>query len=179
MDPQHPVRRTVVRASAWTVPAVVVAVTAPAVAASTSAADLRFDVANVFPGDYDQARPRQLVSHVQVQNSYYPGAPTVTSLVLTVSYPQSAVSGAAATLGAGVGWSYTSVVSSGAQWVYRFDWVGSAAPGASTGLLKYAVPILMSPYPAGQTVTLAFTATASGDTAVASDSYTIPVRGRP
>ncbi|PKH40494.1 hypothetical protein CXG46_12750 [Nocardioides alpinus] len=152
---------------------VAVAATAPAYAASPLGAQLTFNTANVFGADYAGSRPKKLESNVQVQNSYYAGAPTVTSLILTVSYPKTVVGGGAATSVSGVGWSYTSVASSGTQWVYRFDWVGTAAPGGNTGTMVFRVPIV-NPYPGAVPVTPSFTASASGGTALAAPSYTLP-----
>lgn len=173
MDPAPLARRTVIRASAWSVPVVAVAVTAPAYAASPLGAQLVFNTANVFGADYAGARPKRLESNVQVQNSYYAGAPTVTSLILTVSYPEDVVGGGEATVVSGAGWTYVNVVTSGTRWVYRFDWLGTASPGGNTGTLVLRVPIV-NPYPASRTVTPSFTASANGGTALAGPSYTLP-----
>ena len=173
MDPQRPARRTVVRASAWTVPVVAVAVTAPAMAASVPTARLVFDNANVYGADYKGATPNRLESIAQVQNQWAAQAPTLTTLVLTVTYPKTVVSGGKATNVTGAGWSYTKVVASGASWSYQFDWIGSAAPGGNTGTVGFHVP-LANPYPSRAKVSATFTATASGSTTMTSASYELP-----
>src|SRR4249919_3006767 len=115
--PAQPDRRTVVRAAAWAAPVVAVAVAAPAVAASASTPTLHFDTLNLFGADYVGGDPTTLRSQVQVQNVYAATSPTLSTVTVTVSYPDSRVSGAAPTSVTGSGWSYSSSAHAGSTWV--------------------------------------------------------------
>jgi hypothetical protein len=139
--PSQPDRRTVLRAAAWSAPAVAVATAAPAFATSPAAPVLTFDTLNLFGADYTGGDPTRLESQVQVQNVYAATSPTLTSLSLTVLYPDSRTSGGAPTNVSGSGWAFAGAAHSGTNWVYTFAYAGSVGPGASTSTLDYRVPL--------------------------------------
>ena len=88
-------RRSVIRAGAWTVPVVSLAVAAPALAASATKGTLKFDTFNVFGADYNnKGKPTTVQSQVQVQNVFTTGGPTLSSVTVLVTYPGSRVDGA-------------------------------------------------------------------------------------
>lgn len=168
MSPR-PSRRTVVRAAVWSTPAVAVATAAPAMAVSTtSTPTLRFDTLNLFGADYVAGDPTTLESQVQVQNVYAATSPTLTTLTLVVSYPDTRVSGAAPTQVSGTGWSYVSASHSGSTWEYTFLFGGSVAPGGSTYPMDYRVPLTSS---AAGTMTITGSAFASGGSCSSTASY--------
>jgi hypothetical protein len=142
LTPHHLDRRTLVRAGVWTVPAVAVAVAAPALAASVhGTAVLQLNWLNVYGADYDTAgKATTAESQTAVQDVWQDGmangGPTLTQLTLVVSY-QNKVSGAVPTLVEGTGWSFASA--SGTQ--YTFLWTGVLTPGSSTPTLTWRVPL--------------------------------------
>lgn len=166
--PGQPDRRTVVRAAAWAAPVVAVAVAAPAVAASATKPTLKFDTLNLFGADYVAGDPTTLESQVQVQNVFTATSPTLTTVTLTVSYPDTRVSGAAPTSVSGAGWSYSSAAHSGSTWVYTFVYGGSIPPGGSTNPLDYRVPLSSA---AAGTIVITGSAFAAGASTVATASY--------
>jgi hypothetical protein len=168
--PGQPDRRTVVRAAAWAAPVVAVAVAAPAVAASASTPNHHFDTLNLFGADYVAGDPTTLESQVQVQNVYAATSPTLSTLTVTVSYPDSRVSGAAPTSVTGSGWSYGSSAHAGSTWVYTFVYGGSVPPGSSTSTLDYRVPLTSA---AAGTITITGSAFASGGSTVATAAYKV------
>lgn len=142
---------------------------APALAVSTTPIPLlSLDTLNHFAADCVAGDPTTLESQVQVQNTYSAASPTLTTLTLTVSYPDSRVTGAAPTHVSGSGWSYTSAEHLGSAWVYTFVFGGSVAPGSSTGALGYRVPL--SSAVAGP-MTITGSAFASGGSVVDTASY--------
>lgn len=133
-------RRAIVRTGVWTVPAVAVAVAAPAMAHSGGTGKLKFDTFNAFGADYDGAgRPTAIESQVEVQNEFVAGGPTLTTLSVTVTYPAGRVTGAAPTRLTGEGWGFASSSVSGGQWRYNFSWSGMLASSRSTSTLDYRV----------------------------------------
>jgi hypothetical protein len=157
--PSQPDRRTVLRAAAWSAPAVAVATAAPAFATSPVGPVLKFDTLNLFGADYAAGDPTKLESQVQVQNVYASTSPTLTTLTLSVLWPDSRASGGAATIVSGTGWVAAGVSHSGANWVYTFAYAGTVAPGGSTLPLDYKVPLTD---PSKGTVTITATASAAG-----------------
>ena len=135
-------RRSVIRAGAWTVPVVSLAVAAPALAASATKGTLKFDTFNVFGADYNnKGKPTTVQSQVQVQNVFTTGGPTLSSVTVLVRYPGSRVDGAAPLSVTGTGWSFGSATQSGSDWIYSFVWVGTLATSHSTSTLSYKVPL--------------------------------------
>jgi hypothetical protein len=133
-------RRAIVRTGVWTVPAVAVAVAAPAMAHSGGTATLTFDTFNAFGADYNGAgQPTTIESQVQVQNQFVQGGPTLTTLSVIVTYPAGRVTGAAPTNLTGDGWGFGSASQSGGQWRYTFTWSGTLASSQSTSTLDYRV----------------------------------------
>lgn len=147
MDEQRVVprtgRRQVVRAGVWSVPVIAVGVAAPVFAAS-GAAVLRFNGANAYGTAYDNSgRPTALQSQTKVENDYTPALAVVTSITVTVRYPDSRVNGAPPTGVSGAGWSYTSSSHVGAFWEYVFAWTGTLTsdPSQSTATLQFNTPL--------------------------------------
>jgi hypothetical protein len=133
-------RRAVVRTGVWTVPAVAVAVAAPAMAHSGGTGKLTFDTFNAFGADFNGAgHPTTIESQIQVQNVFVTGGPTLTTLSVTVSYPAGRVTGAAPTHVTGSGWGFASASQSGGVWRYTFTWSGTLATSQSTSTLDYRV----------------------------------------
>ena len=133
-------RRAVVRTGVWTVPAVAVAVAAPAMAAHSGAtAKLTFDTFNVFGADFSAGKATALESQIQVQNEFVTGGPTLTTLSVTVTYPAGRVTGAAPSNVTGSGWGFASASQSGGVWRYTFTWSGTLATSQSTSTLDYRV----------------------------------------
>lgn len=133
-------RRAIVRTGVWTVPAVAVAVAAPAMAHSGTTGKLKFDTFNAFGADYNGAgHPTTIESQVQVQNQFVQGGPTLTTLSVTVTYPAGRVTGAAPTHLTGSGWAFASASQSGGQWRYTFTWSGTLASSQSTSTLDFRV----------------------------------------
>jgi hypothetical protein len=123
---------------------------------------------NLFGADFVAGDPTTLESQVQVQNRYAATAPTLSTLTLTVSYPDSRVSGAAPTHVAGAGWSYTSASHFGSAWVYEFIYGGSVPPSGSTPTLDYRVPLTSA---SSGTISITGTAFAAGGSVVDTASY--------
>jgi hypothetical protein len=141
-------RRAVVRAGVWTVPAVTLATAAPALAAtSVTTGGLRFNFLSLYGAAYDpKGKARQAESQTSIQNQWAAGAPTVTSIIMTVTYSDSRVTGTPPTLVSGTGWSFSGPPKrSGGDWLYTFVWVGSLAPSASTPMLTWRVPLKNMP----------------------------------
>jgi hypothetical protein len=133
-------RRAIVRTGVWTVPAVAVAVAAPAMAHSGSTGKLRFDTFNAFGADYNGAgKPTTIQSQVQVQSVFVTGGPTLTTLSVSVSYPAGRVTGAAPTGLTGSGWGFASASQTGGVWRYTFTWSGTLPTSQSTSTLDYRV----------------------------------------
>jgi|tagenome__1003787_1003787.scaffolds.fasta_scaffold20782072_2 hypothetical protein len=140
---QRPIdRRSVVRAGAWTLPVVSLAVAAPALAASVTKGTLTFDTFNVFGADYNnKGKPTSAQTQIQVQNVFTPGGPTLASVTVLVTYPGSRVTGSAPTAVTGNGWAFGSASASGSNWVYSFVWTGTLTTSHSTSTLSYQVPL--------------------------------------
>jgi hypothetical protein len=135
-------RRTVVRTGAWSVPVLSLALAAPALAASATTGKLAFDTFNVFGADHNsKGKPTAAQSQLQVQNAYTAGGPTLTSVVVAVTYSGSRVDGTAPQAVTGSGWTFGSASASGSNWVYTFVWAGSLATSQSTSTLSYKVPL--------------------------------------
>lgn len=133
-------RRALVRTGVWSVPAVAVAVAAPAMALSGVTGKLSFDTFNVFGADFNGAgHATTLDSQVQVQNEFVTGGPTLTTITVTVTYPAGRVTGAAPTHVTGSGWGFASASQTGGAWRYTFTWSGTLAPSQSTSTLDYRV----------------------------------------
>lgn len=162
-------RRQVLRAGAWAAPAVTIAAAAPAYAASVS--HLKFNNFTVYGTAYVNGHPTGLEAQLAVQHVYAAGAPTPNTVVVTVSYPDTRVNGAAPTAVTGSGWTFTTASHTGGSWVYTFTYAGPVAPGGSTSPLSYRVAL--SNNSPGQ-VTMPATATAQGVFGTStSASYTI------
>jgi hypothetical protein len=167
----RPNRRTVVRTAAWTVPAVAVATAAPAMAVSTNTSPiLHFDTFNLFGADYVAGDPTTLESQVQVQNVFAQTSPTITTLTLSVTYPDTRVAGAAPTSVTGAGWTFSSAAHVGATWVYTFVFGGSVAPGGSTTTVDFHVPLTSA---ASGTIAITGSAFAAGGSTVATATYKV------
>ncbi len=152
MSEQHPPvqtrrgvdRRAVVRAGVWTVPAVTLATAAPALAAtSVSTGTLKFNFLNLYGAAYDnKGKPTKAESQTSLQNVWAAHAPTLTSIIMTVTYSGSRVDGTAPTIISGTGWSFSGpATKSGGDWLYTFVWTGSLTPSSSTPLLTWRVPL--------------------------------------
>lgn len=167
----RPNRRTVVRTAVWAAPAVAVATAAPALAVSAKTGPiLRFDVLNLFAADYSGGDPTTLESQAEIQNVYAATSPVVTTLTLSVVYPDSRVSGAAPTSVSGAGWSFSSAEHVGATWVYTFVFGGSVPPGSSTSTIDYRVPMTST---APGVILITGTAFAAGGSAVTVATYRV------
>jgi hypothetical protein len=163
-------RRSVVRAGAWTVPVVSLAVAAPALAASVTKGKLQFDTFNVFGADYNsKGKPTSAQSQVQVQNVFTPGGPTLTTVTVLVTYSGSRVSGDAPQSVTGSGWAFGSATASGTSWVYSFVWTGTLTSSHSTSTLSYKVPLKNN---SSGTIALTATASATGVTPAAAAAST-------
>jgi len=148
-------RRTVVRAAAWSVPVVALALAAPAAAASGIApvAPSRPTSTLVFDtwqsnAHWDGSGHRTGIdTRIQVQNTYWTGSgystvgAPVPTLSVRVRYPASSRVGAAPVAISGAGWSFTTAVADGAGSIeYVFTWSGQAlAPSQSTPQLTYTL----------------------------------------
>jgi hypothetical protein len=144
--PRHPNRRTVVRTAVWTVPAVAVATAAPALAVSAPKipAILTFDTFTFFRAEDDKSgNPTKIETKVQIQNKQQTNGPTITSLTLTVSYPDTRTNGGAPTIVSGPGWTYASKAHTDGNWVYTFLFVGSIPISRSTPELDFRVPLTL------------------------------------
>ncbi|HEX3931742.1 MAG TPA: hypothetical protein VHW64_13635 [Nocardioides sp.] len=140
----HVDRRALVRAGVWSVPAVAVAVAAPAVAASgVGTPVLQLNWLSIYGADYTGSKAGSAESQTAVQNVWQNGVanggPTLTQVTLTVTY-QNKNDGAVPTLVDGTGWSFASVSGS----TYTFVWVGSLTPGGSTPTLTWRVALKKS-----------------------------------
>jgi hypothetical protein len=167
---RHLDRRTVVRTGAWSVPVLALAVAAPAVAGSADKGTLTFDTFNVYGADYNtKGKPTAAQSQVQVQNVYTPGGPTLTSVVVAVTYSGSRVDGSAPQAVTGSGWTFGSATASGSDWVYTFVWTGSLAQSRSTSTLTYNVPLRNS---SSGNIALTGTASAAGVASAAAATST-------
>lgn len=135
------VRRRSVIAAGWSTPVVVVAMAAPAFAASGGV--LRFTHLNGYGANYlPSGRPTTVESQLQVLNEWGATAKTLTSLTVTLAYPDTRVGGAAPTLVSGTGWAYASVAHVGSTWVYTYTFTGSVTPANPTPLLTVRVPLI-------------------------------------
>jgi|SRR6478672_10175382 hypothetical protein len=169
--PHRPNRRTVVRTAVWTAPAVAVATAAPAMAISTNTpAILHFDTFNLFGADYVAGNPTTLESQVEVQNVFAATSPTITTVTVNVTYPDTRVSGAAPTSVTGAGWSFSSASHVGPTWVYTFVFGGSVAPGGSTTTVDFHVPLTSA---AAGTIAITGSAFAAGGSTVAAATYKV------
>ena len=81
-------------------------------------------------------------SQLQVLNEWGATAKTLTSLTVTLAYPDTRVGGAAPTLVSGTGWAYASVAHVGSTWVYTYTFTGSVTPANPTPLLTVRVPLI-------------------------------------
>jgi hypothetical protein len=166
--PRHPNRRTVVRAAVWTAPVVAMATAAPALAVSAGA-QLRFDTFNLFGADYNKSGdPTTLESKVQVENVFVTNGPTLKTVTLTVSYPDTRTNGGKPTQVNGAGWSFASAAHTDGTWTYTFLFVGSVPTSQSTPELDYRVPLTSTE--AG-TITITGSAFAVGASAVSTASW--------
>jgi hypothetical protein len=154
--PEHPQRalssdrRSLVRAAAWSVPVVAVALAAPSAAASepavaphTSDATLSFDTLSSWAtwGDGGVSGAETIV---QIQNCWTHGAGVgapVRELTVVVRYPATAHLGAAPRAVSGAGWVFvTSAADAGGSVDLVFRWAGDVLePGHSTSQLQYSV----------------------------------------
>jgi hypothetical protein len=144
--PAHPNRRTVVRSAVWAVPAVAVATAAPALAVSAPAITplLTFDTFAFFRAEDDKSgNPTKIETKVQVQNKQQPNGPTVTSLTVTVSFPDTRTNGGAPTIVSGPGWTYATTEHTGGNYAYTFLYVGSIPLSQSTPELDFRVPLTL------------------------------------
>ncbi len=136
------------------------AVAAPALAASVTKGTLKFDTFNVFGADYNnKGKPTSAQSQIQVQNVFTPGGPTLTSIIVLVTYPGSRADGSAPTAVTGSGWAFGSATASGSNWVYSFVWTGTLTTSHSTSTLSYKVPLKNN---SSGTIALTAIASASG-----------------
>lgn len=164
--------RRMVLGAAWSVPVVLVGAPAPAIAASVRGI-LSFDTLNLYGAGYNRAgKPTLLESRVQVQNRYVAAGPTLTALTLTMTYPDTVVSGGAPNIVSGPGWSFTGATHVGATWVYRYAWTGSVPSSGSTPELQVQVPLSATAPPG--TVVVSAQASATGFTSVTGNAtYTL------
>jgi hypothetical protein len=164
-------RRAVVRTGVWTVPAVAVAVAAPAMAAhSGGSGKLTFDTFNVFGATFNGAGDATtLESQIQVQNEFVTGGPTLSTLSVSVTYPVGRVTGAAPTNLTGSGWAFASASKSGGAWRYTFTWSGTLASSKSTSTLDYRVARTDT---ASESVNLTAIAIATGVTSATASAST-------
>ena len=170
--PRHPNRRTVVRSAVWAAPAVAVATAAPAMAISVNqGVILHFDTLNLFGDDYtDKGDATTLESKVQVQNVFVQNGPTLTTLTLSISYPDTRTNGGAPTHLTGTGWSFGAATHTGGAWVYTFVYAGSVPTSKSTTELDYRVPLTSA---ADGTITIVGSAFASGGSTVGTASWKV------
>jgi len=111
------------------------------------------------------------VDHLaEVQNVFVATSPTLTTVTVAVTYPDTRVSGAAPTSVTGAGWSFSSAAHVGSTWVYTFVYGGSVPPGASTSTVDYHVPLTSA---AAGTIVITGSAFASGGSTVGTASYKI------
>ena len=144
--PRHPNRRTVVRTAVWTVPAVAVATAAPALAVSGPKipAILSFDTFTFFRAEDNKAGdPTKIETKVQVQNRQQTNGPTITSLTLTVSFPDTRTNGGAPTIVSGPGWTSGTPGHVGGNWIYTFLFAGSIPISRSTPELDFRIPLTL------------------------------------
>ena len=167
-------RRAVVRTGVWTVPAVTLAVAAPAMAVSAAKGRLSFNNFTLFGADYNRAgHPTSLETQLKVENDYVPGGPTLSTLTVTLSYPDTKFNGAAPTHVTGSGWSFGAASHLGSVWLYSFIYTGTLTsnPSLSTSTLDYRVPLASVP---GGAISLSAVATGAHVTsATASGSVTL------
>jgi hypothetical protein len=141
---RHVDRRSVVRAGVWTVPAITLATAAPALAAASTTqanASLQLDFLNLYGTDYSGSKATTAESQTEVQNVYQQngvknGGPTLTQITLSVTY-QNKTGGGNPTSVTGSGWTFVSVSGS----TYTFLWTGSLAPGTTTPMITWRVPL--------------------------------------
>ncbi|MFC0224083.1 hypothetical protein [Nocardioides zeicaulis] len=119
-----PSRRAVV-GGIWTAPVLVAASTAPAFAASAAAA-LAIDTFTAYGAAYDGAgTPLRIETKVQVRRAWDATAPKVTSISVTIAFPDTLAAGGKATSVSGDGWSATSESGpAGNAYTYVFTWTG-------------------------------------------------------
>ena len=120
-----PSRRALLGA-AWSAPVIVAASTAPAFAAS-AAATLAVDTFTSYGAAYTGAgTPSRIETKVQVRREWAATAPTVTSITVTVSFPDVVAAGAKASPVSGAGWAATSVGGpANGAYTYSFTWTGT------------------------------------------------------
>lgn len=158
----HVDRRSVLRAGVWTVPAITLATAAPAFAATSGATtgSLQINSLSVYGADYDgKGKATTAETQTSIQNVWTTNGPTLTTIVFSVTYSGGRVDGSAPTLVTGAGWTFSSAVRDGGDWMYTFVWSGSLAPSASTSTLTYRVPLKNSS--SGQ-IGIAATASSAG-----------------
>lgn len=139
MSEPGPSRRRIL---AWSTPTLLLVPAAPIHAASVKA-PLKFNYLNGYGAAYNgSGKPTAVESGLSVQSVWTQNAPTLTSITVTVIYPDDRVTGGPATITAGGGaWTSAGVTHSGSSYVYTFVWTGSLAPGSSTTDLKFRVPL--------------------------------------
>jgi len=146
VQPDHtslgrPLSRRVVTAAAWSAPIVLIARPAPALAASVSGT-LHFNYLNGYGATYVNGVMTELECGLSVQNLWTSGSPTLDTITVKVTIPDSRVDGDAATIVVGTpAWSASAPVQAGPTWVYTLTYSGSVAPGGSTGDLKFRVSL--------------------------------------
>jgi hypothetical protein len=120
-----PSRRALLGA-AWSAPVIVAASTAPAYAAS-AAATLAIDTFTSYGAAYTgTGNPSRIETKVQVRREWAQTAPAVTSIAVTVSFPDVVATGGKASPVSGAGWVATSVSGpANGAYTYVFTWTGT------------------------------------------------------
>lgn len=151
--PSRPTRRLAVRGLAWSAPVLTVASAAPALAASgVHFVSLKFNYFNGYGADFSQGKPTTIESGLQVQNVWAAGVPNATPITVKVSYPASLVTGGAAVIMSGTGWT-VSGPTTGTTVIYTLSYSGSVPPGGSTTDVKFRVPLIVPTTPGSYTLT--------------------------
>ena len=162
-------RRSVVRTAVWTVPAVTVVASAPALAATPGKADLVIQTLTASNSGFVGGQPTTVTSAVQVRLAYAAAAANVTSITLDVVFPTTLVQSASPTItsqNGGTGsFTFTSQTVSGPNVIFRFTWTGTLQPtgGAQTPQLNFTMPRTSAPQ--GTLPGTVYTATATSPTA--------------
>ncbi|KQV67630.1 hypothetical protein ASC64_10365 [Nocardioides sp. Root122] len=119
-----PSRRALLGA-AWSAPVIVAAGTAPAYAAS-AAATLVLDTFTSYGAAYTKAGlPSRIETKVQVRRPWDATAPAVTSITVTVPFPDTVASGGKAASVSGAGWAAGPVTTpTKGAYTYSFTWTG-------------------------------------------------------
>lgn len=103
---------------------------------------IAFNYFNVNPSVYDgTGHPTAVSGGLSLINQGGSVPRTLTAFTVTISVPDSRVSGSVPTGVTGVGWSYTGRTHVGSAWVYSFSWTGSLAVYASTDNLTFTIAL--------------------------------------